>query len=897
MGASGSFKEELNIQDFQQLLNISQNKCEKNLDTSQDNINKIKEEIIPHLNSIKMDILKEKIELILKEEDNIVFYEVLIHILQILQQNILKLIKNSKCPSELRIPLDSVIYAATRLPIQELKKFRDKISEIYGSEYISHAVNNEDNLINEVIIEKLKRNMILFKYPESLIKEKIKQLCIENNIDYNFICDKNEKGNKNKIRRGKTISRSSSSNYEKNNDKKDRDKIIKKGEKIFSSFDKNIDKKCYKINNIKNWSESFYNLKTGIILEKYIEILSKSEFNKFFEALNYEYGVNKCPLDTKKAFEIYKKAADTSTDTLSMYRLYHIYKKDFKKFNIEKRNHVLELFYIMKCFTYLTPDEKDEYLFQRFNIKSEVETLLLNDDNRFYEWYSQYIDFLNENYEIYNLNKDDIDLIECIIYYYFEEDNEESRIYMNNKMSSLINNKNNPEAIYNAITYFGYEKDLKLDYYKILYDMNYYRSYSDYADLLSSKKEGLNILKESISKGYYSHINCYIGLYMNDELNEIFKSHSVKSDFIFILKCLLDNIIVDKIKNLFEFVYMRKILIKHFNFGNEFKIHLDNVLKEYMKYFKKFISQNDEENKKLITNCFIRDKCYQVIYSIFGYIYYHGINGIVEKNYNKTLKLFDYLIKNKEDFYGERFYLYHIYCIKDKQRLNKIKENKKNKNKDNSKKKNDNKDLKELHHKLLNLYYESLSPKEIKLTPPPIFYVLSKLNRRKAITKGDIILEYVFLNRASNAEIKDSGDKIFIQKYIKYKAKKKVKEKNKEKNYKKIKNAKGAINTGGYGEDGKICPICLTNKKSIIALPCRHFFCSVCMDKLLEKGFCPICRTEIKITFDMNLKKEFLVKTLIKKNEDSEEDENEEENEGEDGNEDTDEVESIEFEG
>ena len=149
--------------------------------------------------------------------------------------------------------------------------------------------------------------------------------------------------------------------------------------------------------------------------------------------------------------------------------------------------------------------------------------------------------------------------------------------------------------------------------------------------------------------------------------------------------------------------------------------------------------------------------------------------------------------------------------------------------------------------------------------------------------------------------LKNSDDKIFIQKYIKYKAKKKVKEKNKEKNYKKIKNAKGAINTGGYGEDGKICPICLTNKKSIIALPCRHFFCSVCMDKLLEKGFCPICRTEIKITFDINLKKEFLVKTLIKKNEDSEEDENEEENEdeneGEDGNEDTVEVESIEFEG
>ena len=61
----------------------------------------------------------------------------------------------------------------------------------------------------------------------------------------------------------------------------------------------------------------------------------------------------------------------------------------------------------------------------------------------------------------------------------------------------------------------------------------------------------------------------------------------------------------------------------------------------------------------------------------------------------------------------------------------------------------------------------------------------------------------------------------------------KIKEKNKEENFKKIKEAKGAINVEGYGEDGMICPICLENKKSIIALPCKHFFCGTCMKRLL----------------------------------------------------------------
>ena len=71
-----------------------------------------------------------------------------------------------------------------------------------------------------------------------------------------------------------------------------KEEILDKGEKMFLPINEESDKECYKINNIENWAESFYNLKSGIILERYKQIMAKSEYSKFFEGLNYEYGIN-----------------------------------------------------------------------------------------------------------------------------------------------------------------------------------------------------------------------------------------------------------------------------------------------------------------------------------------------------------------------------------------------------------------------------------------------------------------------------------------------------------------------------------------------------------------------------------------------------------------------------
>ena len=84
------------------------------------------------------------------------------------------------------------------------------------------------------------------------------------------------------------------------------------------------------IHQIKNWAEMFYNIKQEKSKSKFNELMSKSEYSKFFEGLNYEYGINNYTQDSQKAFDIYKEAADNTVDAMSMYKMYHIYKNEYK---------------------------------------------------------------------------------------------------------------------------------------------------------------------------------------------------------------------------------------------------------------------------------------------------------------------------------------------------------------------------------------------------------------------------------------------------------------------------------------------------------------------------------------------------------------------------------------
>ena len=655
-------------------------------------------------------------------------------------------------------------------------------------------------------------------------------------------------------------------------------KIIEEGEKLFLPINKNLDEQCYKLNNVTNWAESFYNLKSGVILRRYRQIMSKTEYNKFFEALNYEYGINNFPHDVNKAFKIYKTAAETSTDTLSMYRLYRIYKKDFKKFNLKKRNCVLEKFYIMKCYAYLTSREKKLFflLGGRFDIIQELDLNVYSKETKdYFTWFEKYFEFLYQNYEIYNLNKDDILLIEAIMDYkaYWRKET----CFTSNL--SKLEQKDNPEAIYH-LCIFNPEKTVTfyVQNWERLYKMNYYRAFESYADFLDYGEKSLNLVKTSLLKGYYYHIKKYKEIFiMINNFENIFKSPKLKTELMFIFGCLIDAIIADELDVLLEFILMRKISIKHFNCEIDFKKNFDFYTKELLNYLLKFMKGSNDSNKKMIIKYYINSDFYLEIYTKLSYVYYYGVSGILDRNYDEAINLGIYLLKNKDILYDERFIYTLIYMAKCKKRkFNQIK-TKKGAIRKIYKKEEEN--FLKLEKKLIDMHYEVCNEEEIQSFPPSIFYKLSKFYRPSS-TNHDAILEYVLLNRASNSpllKLKKYSYDNFQEKYLIYKTKKLLKKIEKDEKFQKLYNAKGIINIEGYGEDGTICPICFDKKKEIICLPCKHFFCEACIKKLILKGTCPICRAHIRITFNIYTKEEKIIKKVESDSSSSEEDESNEE--------------------
>ena len=229
----------------------------------------------------------------------------------------------------------------------------------------------------------------------------------------------------------------------------------------------------------------------------------------------------------------------------------------------------------------------------------------------------------------------------------------------------------NPLAMYNLATLYNKKENISecSDYLEKLYKMNYYRYFNDYAIKLSDKKEALSIIKKSIGFGYLNHIKEYYRIFCEIyEIEDMVKSPTLKSELIFILNCFMDLVIIDHLSFIYDYIYIRNILIKHYNFENEFKKNLDNYLKEVINYLMQFFKGNNDENKNKIISNFGSFYFYKILFTIYGFMNFYGVKGIIEKNYNETLNIYNYLLKNDEGSVIDRVYLYDIYTIKSKQR-------------------------------------------------------------------------------------------------------------------------------------------------------------------------------------------------------------------------------------
>ena len=183
MGIGGStIKKEippLTADQLKILLTASKETCKLYRNKRVEAIKKKKEEIINSLKKNNMDLARAKMNNILKDEDYISACEILDPIFEIVKERRIYIISNNECPAELRAHLDTLLYAATRLEIESLTQFREKIIQKYGIAYVTKADNNADKLVDQNLVEKLQVSV----YSQEMINIRLRQLGKQKNIN------------------------------------------------------------------------------------------------------------------------------------------------------------------------------------------------------------------------------------------------------------------------------------------------------------------------------------------------------------------------------------------------------------------------------------------------------------------------------------------------------------------------------------------------------------------------------------------------------------------------------------------------------------------------------------------------------------------------------------------
>ena len=626
-------------------------------------------------------------------------------------------------------------------------------------------------------------------------------------------------------------------------------------------------KKIYPINNdcderlddnyqIENWYETFYHLKKGKLYQRFVEITKKSCYSKFFLGLDYEYGVNGKKKDLNKAFKTYIDAAENNNDTFAMYRLYHLFKKDYLKFNKNYRDRILEKYYLFKCFSYLRYQEMERELnlCNRYDIKLEVIIHFEEEDiNR--NKFRKFIEFLKKYYSYYNIKKSDVEFIEIIINIKIIYE-DEMDIYLEiTKLSDLINNKENKDILEYEYKY-AYVNKLLIDeekeaIFKKLYDLKYYKSYIDYSLFLYSKNrniEALKILSEARNNGILSagflYFDIYLDTYNNfDDLMIKAKNDFNKSCELYnLIQILIDDINIESIYSFYEFIFLRKICFKHYNLGNLINIYFYDYTKDIIDFLINITKEKDISNGKLLIQKYFGDDVnFKEYHLACGVAYFYGLKNILNRNIDKAL----YHIKiayecGLSDSY-KRFcysYLYKISQILNKEKnLKKYSKNEQLVTDD---------DLKKMESKLFQYYFISIDSNIDNLSSS-YFYYLSHLYNKKIGNPGDKIMEYICLNKAIGYINHSPGTGSIISFYRKYKSKKNL-EKNKKECDEIFRNnaSNKKKDNEGYGDNGDICPICFDKERTMMCLPCKHLLCEGCINKIKK---CAICRKNILLRY------------------------------------------------
>ena len=217
----------------------------------------------------------------------------------------------------------------------------------------------------------------------------------------------------------------------------------------------------------------------------------------FYEGISYEYGLFNKSKDVKRAFKIYKEAADFKYDYLCMYRMYRIYLKDYEEFGV-KKNEDLHRLYLYKCFAFLPYSimNRTYYLLNKIDVTNELAIILEKYENNKYIISDKFFDFLKKNKTQFNVTSNDIELMQCILKAYFSSDAIKKDIEI---LNQLLEFEKGDNAYYEAqlkycnfyLEYSGDKCDKKKikDIFDNLIKAEYYKACYDHGKFLMDEKK------------------------------------------------------------------------------------------------------------------------------------------------------------------------------------------------------------------------------------------------------------------------------------------------------------------------------------------------------------------------------------------------------------------------
>ena len=381
-------------------------------------------------------------------------------------------------------------------------------------------------------------------------------------------------------------------------------------------------------------------------------------------------------------------------------------------------------------------------------------------------------------------------------------------------MNSLVPYKDLDYAYYTAknksIFFKKYLKiedsisDLEIEkYYKEVENKKLYEFYCDYGNYLIDKENKSNpIITElfiiASKEGYlpcnFRAYQCLLNDYGFDEIMTDYDKASVLLDY------LLDEIVFEFL-SMRQFILLMGLLIKYSKFQ-------EKIISKYLVYLKEIynyiniIFTNKEKNNEEITS----EEEY--LYIIRSYFYYFGFEGIEKQNLFKAIEFLDKgnnitdkkLLKKSNEFYR-----YNVKKLMFSRKFIKNEELIKSK-----------KEMFEYFYSNENLKYQIVD-----------CYIIGEdyfkgITRKKDEFNAIMVYKYgqnIFCKNIIDCFIKEK-----IKKYLNY-------HRNKLENK--------------FKDD--ICCICYTFKPDKIFIPCKHNFCSFCVDKLEKESKCPICRSQVLI--------------------------------------------------